>query len=93
MTFETFEELAEAPKGVSPLLIALWHEKQGDWDQAHEIAQDIETPAGAWVHAYLHWQEGDLWNADYWYRRAGRTRPNISVAEEWENIVRFLLKS
>ncbi len=92
MTFETFEKLAEAPQGASPLLVALWYEKRGDWDHAHDIAQDIETPAGSWVHGYLHWQEGDLWNADYWYRRAGRTRPNTSAAEEWGNIVRFLLK-
>ena len=26
-----------------------------------------------WVHALLHWIEADMGNADYWYRRAGKT--------------------
>ena len=30
------------------------------------------APTAAWVHAYLHRKEGDLSNAGYWYRRAGK---------------------
>ena len=45
----------------------------GKWDAAHEIAQQYEDDAtAAWVHAVLHKVEGDLGNARYWYRRAGR---------------------
>lgn len=76
----------------SPLLQALWHDAHGDWERAHDITQNIETPDGAWVHAYLHRKEGDQWNADYWYRRAGKNRPNMTLDEEWEDIAQILLQ-
>ncbi len=76
--------------GLPPLLAALWQEAQGNWDAAHALAQAVETPDGAWVHAYLHRREGDLSNADYWYRRAGRTRPAASMDDEWADLVRAL---
>ena len=40
-----------------------------------------------WYDAYLHRKEGDLWNADYWYAKANKSRPNISLEEEWESLV------
>jgi hypothetical protein len=40
----------------------------------------------AWAHANLHRKEGDLWNADYGYSKAKKTRPNISLEEEWESL-------
>ena len=40
------------------------------------------------MHAYLHRKEGDLMNADYWYRRAGKRRPAASLVEEWAEIAR-----
>jgi hypothetical protein len=73
--------------GLPPLLAALWWDAQGDWQRAHEIAQAVDTPEGAWVHAYLHRKEGDLENADYWYRRAGRQRPAAPLAAEWAELV------
>jgi hypothetical protein len=53
-------------------LLALWWDGKGDWERAHAIAQDVDGAEGAWVHAYLHRKEGDLGNAAYWYRVAGR---------------------
>jgi Flp pilus assembly protein TadD len=45
----------------------------GDWDAAHELVQQYEDDAtAAWIHAVLHKMEGDLGNARYWYRQAGR---------------------
>jgi hypothetical protein len=44
----------------------------GDWQGAHEAVQDDESKEAAWVHAHLHRVEGDLSNAGYWYRRAGK---------------------
>ncbi len=45
----------------------------GEWDAAHELVQPYEDDAtAAWIHAVLHKLEGDLGNARYWYRRAGR---------------------
>jgi hypothetical protein len=43
------------------------------------------------VHAYLHRKEGDSWNADYWYRKAGKKRPDVSLEQEWETIVKALM--
>jgi hypothetical protein len=65
-------EREEPPTFVTPLLRALWHGLRGDWNIAHELAQAQDDADGAWVHAWLHRIEGDLANADYWYRRARR---------------------
>jgi hypothetical protein len=79
------------PSGVSAALEALWHERCGDWERAHRIAQDIAGAAGAWVHAYLHRREGDQANAEYWYVRASKPAPRVSLDEEWRTIVETLL--
>jgi hypothetical protein len=75
----------------SPLVQAMWWDAKGDWQRAHEIAQEIESADGSWVHAYLHRKEGDTGNAGYWYRRAQRTMPNGSLQEEWDAIVSELM--
>jgi hypothetical protein len=43
------------------------------------------------VHAHLHHQEGDMSNAGYWYRRAGRPVSTVSVQEEWSELASALL--
>jgi hypothetical protein len=57
------------------MLRAVWHGLRGDWHAAHELAQAQDDADGAWVHAWLHRIEGDLGNADYWYRHAHRHAP------------------
>jgi len=79
------------PDSAPALVRALWHDATGNWDAAHEVAQDVETPEGAWVHAYLHRKEGDLGNAGYWYRRAGKPATTGPLDEEWEAIAAALL--
>ena len=79
------------PPPLSPLLRALWHDAKGDWDEAHRIAQDVSGGDGAWVHAYLHRKEGDLSNAGYWYRQAGRAATVEPLEVEWTRIVDELL--
>jgi len=79
------------PEGVTPALRALWHDARDDWNEAHRIAQDIAGPVGAWVHAYLHRKEGDLSNAGYWYRHAGRPAATGSLEDEWTGIAQALL--
>lgn len=44
-----------------------------------------------WVHAYLHRVEGDLGNAGYWYRRAGKPVASVPLNEEWASLVRTFL--
>ena len=82
---------AAPPEGISLAAQALWWEKKGDWDQAHQCAQRQADAQGAWAHAYLHRVEGDLSNAGGWYRRAGRPVSTAPLAEEWETIARALL--
>jgi hypothetical protein len=43
------------------------------------------------VHAYLHRVEGDLGNAGYWYREAGRAAARGALPAEWEAIACELL--
>lgn len=82
----------KGPTSLDNILIkAMWMAAHDDWDGAHNIAQDVDTPDGSRIHGYLHWVEGDLWNADYWYRQAGMSRPNTSLDEEWHNITNQLL--
>ncbi len=73
-------------------LRALWFAGRGEWEQAHEIAQSDEDREGYWVHAYLHRVEGDTNNANYWYRRAGRSAQAGDLRTEWETIVTDLLQ-
>jgi hypothetical protein len=83
---------APAPGLTSPLT-ALWWAAKGNWDQAHKIAQDDDSADAAWVHAYLHRVEGDLGNAGYWYRQAGKPVANGSLDAEWDAMVSALLGS
>ena len=82
----------QAPTGLSPALESLWVAGKGDWDGAHTIVQGYEGQQNPdWVHAFLHRQEGDIPNANYWYRRAGRTMPSTSLEQEWDDIASALL--
>jgi hypothetical protein len=58
--FRSLLEIATAPENLSPPLRAMWEDGRGHWETAHTIAQDIDTKAGSWIHAYLHRKEGDL---------------------------------
>lgn len=89
--FETSLDHATPPAGLGPVLQALWWAKKGDWNRAHELAQSHDDKDASWVHAYLHRVEGNLSNADYWYRRAGRPRSSAPTGEEWEEIAAALL--
>jgi hypothetical protein len=95
MTLTEFRQtLANAtpPVDLAAALVALWHDGRGDWDAAHNVAQEIDGPVGAWVHAYLHRKEGDVGNAGYWYARASKPAARGSLDDEWEAIVRALLE-
>ncbi|MGI9519885.1 MAG: hypothetical protein ACR2NP_22720 [Pirellulaceae bacterium] len=60
--------------------------QSGQWEAAHEIVQTRNDELACWMHAWLHRQEGDIGNATYWYRRAGRLLPDSSLEEELELI-------
>jgi hypothetical protein len=91
MTFQDFTRVAVEPPGVSIALRSLWHDRQGNWAEAHRLVMDESGEDEAWVHAYLHRKEGDLPNAAYWYRRAGQPTARGSLEDEWNSIVHSLL--
>ena len=70
-----------------------WAQK-GNWEKAHDIAQDEGSKDGDWVHAYLHRVEGDLGNAAYWYNRASRpVKQTECLQEEWKELAIHFLSS
>lgn len=96
MTIDAFtSSLSDSrpPQNTPELLQAMWYDAKNDWEKAHNIAQDIQSQDGWWIHAYLHRKEGDHGNAAYWYRRAGKPVPRVTLAEEWNEITGALLKS
>ena len=96
MTLQTFKASLShptPPDGLTALLRALWYDGKNDWESAHNITQDVDSEDGSWIHAYLHRKEGDHGNASYWYHRAGRPVPRVTLSEEWENIAEELLRT
>jgi hypothetical protein len=94
MTLEDFRASLATPApppGLPPALAGLWWDAKDDWARAHDCAQDQDDAAGSLVHAYLHRKEGDLSNAAYWYRRAGRPVAAGPLAAEWESLAAELL--
>lgn len=79
------------PVNLSQALQALWQAAKGDWHAAHALAQAQDDGIGAWVHAYLHREEGDAANAAYWYRRANRPVSQQALEKEWDEIAQALL--
>jgi hypothetical protein len=96
---QSFEQAIAAggppPADLSPPLRALWLDACGDWNAAHQCVDRLDQPGvdadAMWVHAYLHRKEGDLWNAGYWCRRAGRPAATGALEAEWRTIAAALL--
>ena len=89
--FRSSVQNANPPAGLGFALAGLWWDAKGDWMKAHESARQDEGPDGSWVHAYLHRKEGDVGNAAYWYRQAGKSAYRGSLEAEWEEIAKELL--
>ena len=95
MTFDEFQTSlyqTTAPAGLGAALRALWADGRGDWELAHGLVQQDDSEEASWVHAYLHRKEGDMGNAAYWYRRAGRPPGSGSLESEWRDLVTALLE-
>ena len=94
MTLEDFKQSLSGhtpPDGLTRALTGLWWDAKGNWARAHECAQEDSSPAGSWVHAYLHRKEGDDSNAGYWYGRAHQQVCREAFESEWLGIVGTLL--
>lgn len=60
----------------------------GDWEQAHTVAQDIQTVDGSYWHAIIHRQEPDAGNAAYWFRQVGNHPIYPSLRDEAAEILK-----
>jgi len=72
------------------LLEAIEMVEDQNLEDAHRIVQHYESAEACWFHAYLHRLEGDQWNANYWYEKAGMSMPTKSLAAELEDIRTFV---
>ena len=81
------------PARLPPALAALWWAARDHWEQAHTIVMNDDGKDCAWVHAHLHRREGDLDNARYWYRQAGRRPASGPFEAEWTAIATALLQA
>jgi hypothetical protein len=87
MNLEQFKasiRLEQPPEGLTLPVAALWWDAKGDWSRAHALVEELEDREGMAVHAYLHRKEGQAWNANYWYERAGRRFHRTELEDEWE---------
>ena len=94
MTYDEFIltiENNEPPSDTPLYMQSLWWDAKGDWHKAHSLIDSLDDKNSCWVHAYLHRKEGDIANADYWYRRAGKQSPGARIQDEWNTITMELL--
>ena len=78
------------PASCAPALQALWWAAKDDWNAAHEIVMKHDDGDSAWVHAHLHRVEGDVSNARYWYRQAGKPVAAGALDAERDAIIAVL---
>jgi hypothetical protein len=94
-TFQEFEESLtqmQPPQDASVYLQSLWYDAKGDWNKAHSLVDQLSDKVASRIHAYLHRVEGDQWNANYWYTKAGETMPTTSLQEERKMLIQRLLE-
>lgn len=66
---------------------ALWHIHHNEWEEAHNLIQDLDDSLSCIIHAYIHKVEGDEWNAKYWYAKGGRRSNTMGKEEEFSFLV------
>lgn len=74
---------ARSPQGA---LAGLWL-YFGAYDDAHRVAQELDTPEGSYWHAIVHRLEPDAANAGYWSGRAGPHPVHTPLLAEARTIV------
>lgn len=85
-------DMAKPPEDFHDILKALWWERKGEWDFAHNIIQNLHGKDAARVHAYLHRKEGDIGNANYWYSAAGISPSKEGLVEEFRELTKYMLE-
>lgn len=87
LTLKENQPNTDWPEGLQ----SMWWDMKGNWEASHDIAQEMISQDGSWIHAYLHRKEGDRFNAEYWYRKANRSYPHGSLDEEQNELVIYFI--
>ena len=74
--------MAQPQESSAGLARAVAHLLSRDWQAAHEIVQNDKSELAAWLHGIVHTLEGDLDNAQYWYRKADRVFRGAAAVQE-----------
>ena len=56
--------------------------EEENFEEAHLLLKHNDSPEAAWLRAFLYRSEGDTWNANYWYDKAGRSFPSYGLQAE-----------
>ena len=82
---------AERPPSVANVALrALWHERRGNVEAAHALAEGDSSASDLWVRAYLRRKAGEA-DLAYHYWRAGVPEPSGDFDDEWSDIVHTIL--
>jgi len=66
---ELDQETEKLPDSELKSALFLWNDNLA---RAHEIAQEIKTQTGSYLHGVMHRREPDYGNSKYWFERVGR---------------------
>ena len=73
-------------------LKGLWFAAKGDWHRAYDLIDGNKEEMSSWIHAHLHREEGDEWNAAYRYRLAQKPVPKIGLEEERNQLIKIAIQ-
>lgn len=65
---------------ISKAALYLWND---DLNQAHLLAQEIESATGSLIHAIMHRRQADFSNSKYWFRQVGAHPVFINLVHEF----------
>ena len=74
-------QVSESSGSSETLTEAVEHLERGEWQPAHVIVQKETSTLAAWLHGIVHILEGDMKNAQGWYKRADRAFPGAAAVQ------------
>jgi len=60
--------------------------REGNWDESHKLVKQYDDKLSCLIHAYLHRAEGNIGDANYWYRRSDVNAPDDTLEDELNSL-------